>query len=171
MEWIGSGTRTYLTTVDSVLKLHLYISTTKYDDLLTEYIQAASELIEKYVGFPLTYAEITVFAECLKRGELLLPANIDEITEISFMDSYTWEPQCISCGELINKKRNTVYLNEDLSIGDYKLTATTSISVNPNIVQCCRMLVAEMFENRENKAYNGGWDLVSRKLHFEESFI
>jgi len=169
MEWKGIGPRTYLTTVSAVLKQHLYIAGTKYDALLEDYIKAASDLIEKYVGYPITYSSATIWND--SEGKILiLPPNVNTVTSIEIWENDRW---CDVDYEVnIDKKRRSTELSHaDMIKGKYKVSVTMTLNSSPNIQQCCRLLVAESFENRENKEYKGGYDLMDRKLHMEESFV
>ena len=149
MEWIGSGTRTYLTSVNAVLKAHCYIAGTKYDDLLTEYIKVASDMIEQHLGYPLTYPTVTVYNES-EGKTLYLPKNVSEVTEISLWENDEWSEQTLAI-TLINRNRITEAFAYDLKAGKYKITGTTTITVSNKAAQCCRLLVADMFENRQNR--------------------
>lgn len=167
MEWIGSGTRTYLTTVDAVLKAHCYIAGTKYDDLLTEYIKVASDVIEQHLGYPLTYPTVTVYNESESGKTIYLPKNINAITTIHLWEDEAWTAQTLTSPTLIGRNRITEYFHTDLKAGKYKIVGTTSITVSNKAAQCCRLLVADMFENRQNREYKTPNDMVTRLLHDE----
>lgn len=170
MEWIGSGTRVFLTTVNTVLKSHLYIAGTKYDDLLTEYVKYASDIIEKYVGYPLTYP-VAVFWTNSDGQKITLPPNVATVTKVEIWESAAWVEVTDYTVTVENKSRTTEIYHTSMVPGEYKITTTMTIAPSANIQQCCRLLVAESFENRENKEYKGGYDLMDRKLHMEEIFI
>lgn len=172
MNWVGNGTRVYLVTVDDVLKLHTYISGNSYDALLTEYIKAATDLIEKYINMPLSYPAAVMYGMG-KNGVLELPKNTTAVNTLHVLKDNEWVE--VFSATKPTESQNLYSIIRDSGIKDsfhYKAALTLdNTAVNENIKQVCRLLVAEMFENRENKFYKGTENLISRMLANEASLI
>lgn len=151
MNWTGSGTVRTVVAVDALLKLHLYITGTTYDTLLTEYILVATQRVEKILGYPIRYPDAVYYVKCYECGRIILPPNVNTIS-----DTKVLEYDAYVADEAATTKTNfPLYcelLNIDYTDGRmYKITASTTATSEALITQAIRMLVAQMYENRENK--------------------
>lgn len=165
MNWVGAGTRTYYISVDDLLNQHAYLEgMTGIDSLVTAYIQAACEMVEAYLGYPLTYATATIIATDAK-DFIIIPKGAT-VANIQKLIANEWIDQSWSTVRTDEEKRYSKYSSPEID-GDYKLTVTLSPKVTDKMKHCTRLLVAEMYEQRENKEFKAPMTTVERLLHNE----
>jgi len=153
MRWVGSGSVTELVSVDDQLKAHCNLTGTgtTYDTILTSYVKTAGIMLEQMVGYPLRYPNVVVYYETDGCNQIILPKNINAITTYHYLDADTYTAQTFT-----NIVRNDYFLYSELLSSEiktntrYKITCTGTVNASETIKHACRMLVAEMFENREN---------------------
>lgn len=166
MRWVGSGTVTELLTVNDDLKAYCQLTGTgtTYDTMLTAFVKTAGDYLEKKVGYPLRYPNVTVFFETKNSCEIRLPKNVNAITTYYYKDGDEYLEQTFT--DII---RNDFQLYSELLSSEikkntlYKIVCTANLNTSETIKSIARAIVAEMFEQRENKQLNttGGvtnWD-------------
>jgi len=140
--------------VDSVLKYHCAINGESYNELLSEYIEAATGYIESYLGYPLMSQVISLSLAALPRESQVLTGNVVSLTKLEYTD-LNYEPVEITEAEdlpTLERKGLLSYAKLDWPKGsDFKIEATAGYTVEnvpPAIKQVARLLVAHMFEMR-----------------------
>jgi hypothetical protein len=171
MNWVGKGDRSYFIDAGDLLKQHAYLQgITGIDDLLNAYVQTACEIIEGYIGYPLTYATAEIFVS-LRPGEhtIMIP-KAATVTTISLLVDSAWTAQTFTGPRTDEKKRYSTYSHEDLASGDYKLAIALNPVISHTMKHCARLLVAEMYEQRESKEFKAPMTTVERILHNESLY-
>ena len=154
MRWVGTDTATELISVDDTLKDHCNLTGTgtTYNTVLTAYVKAASSIIEQMVGYPLRHQAVTVYYDTMDQNCIRLPKNINAITTYYYQDGDKYVEQTFT--DII---RDNYYLYSELRSSEikqftrYKIVCTANLNASEVIKNACRILVAELFENRENK--------------------
>lgn len=154
MKWVGSGTVTELITNDDTLKSHCQITGTgtTYDLIMAVYIKAAGAIIEQLVGYPIRYPNATVYFDTTTTRAMRLPKNINAITTYYYKDGDEYLEQTFT--NIIRndyKDYSELWSTEIKQNTSYKIVCTANLTTSDVVKQACRMLVAEMFESRENK--------------------
>jgi len=165
MNWVGKGTRSYFIDASDLLKQHAYLEgITGIDDLLNAYIQTACEIVESYLGYPLTYATADIFVTIAAGEKTVVIPKGAEITEIENVVNGSW------IGFLMNgrtdiKKRYSTYFDDNFTAGDYKIIVDLNPDITHKMKHCARLLVAQMYEQREDKEFKAPMTTVERLLH------
>ena len=136
---------------DDNLKNHLRIFDDSDKDLIKHYINAAGAYIERYLGFPALSTSCEVFAMA-KNFCIDLPKNVIKVNAIyerQFpIDWYKIQPQN---QQIDDAGSNIVFKSENFLNGfEYKIQCELRPYITPIIRQAAFLLVAEMYENREN---------------------
>lgn len=148
----------YPISVDATLRDHCRISGTDDDTLLTEYIYAAVEEIERYIGYPLMTQVIEVKLEDVPIKKQPLTGNVNDIISYRYYDgsAYVEETGTDATGIQIDKYGLMSYaFNKTWPTGtEYtiKCNAGYTVALCPeDIKQACRLLVMSKYENRDGK--------------------
>lgn len=143
---------------DATVKQHLRLSGTDADDLLTEYIKASVEDIERYIGYPLMTQVIEVKLTDYPEKEQILTGNVNDIISYTYYDGTdTIEVTgAAATGLQIDKYGLLSYvINRDWVDGTefkFKCNAGYTVATCPaNLIQACRLLVMSKYEDREGK--------------------
>lgn len=161
MRWVGTDTAVNLISNDTLLKdfCKLTGTGTTYDNLLNTFIGAASERIEQLVGYPLRHEAVIIYFDTTDKRVIRLPKNINAITSYSYKDGDEYTTQTITTIIRDNYKNYTELESTEIKINTrYKIVCTATLNASETIKNACRILVAEMFEKRENSQLkvNGG---------------
>ena len=154
MKWVGSGTATEIITVDDTLKQHCKLvgTGTTYDTLLTSYIKAAGNILERKTNTPLRWPNVTVYITTYRDCLIKLPANIDEITTYEYLQNDEWVEQTFTDIARSDYQLYTELKSSEIKdCTDYKITCTATLNVDEMLKNACRILVSTMFENNENQ--------------------
>lgn len=148
---------------DEVLKRHMNLSTvdTDEDDLLTDYIKASVQEIERYIGYPLMTQEVEVIVSDPILSEQRLIGNINDIVSYKYYDGNAdVEVTGTDATNLIVSKYPILSTVKNV-IGDswssgtnFRFTCNAGYTVDnvPNdIKQACRLLTMYKYEDREGK--------------------
>lgn len=148
------GDRDYLIIpYDAELKSQLRVSDDTDQTLITSYIKAAAHYIEKRVGYPITTDEITVMTKAVDY-RIDLPRTVTDITTLEKFDNGTWSEVTIGAVTLEDYGVYKAYYNEDLdNETSYRVTCENTPVITPNMKLAAYLLVAEFYENRENRNY------------------
>lgn len=161
MRWVGTDTATDLISNDATLKefCKLTGTGTTYDAVLNTFIKAASERIEQRVGYPLRFQAVTVHFNTTDLRVIRLPKNINTITTYYYQDGDEYVQQTFTNIIRDNYKHYTELMSSEIKENtQYKIVCTATLNASETLKNACRMLVAEMFEKRENTQLkvNGG---------------
>ena len=135
------------------LKNHLKISDDSEKTLIESYIRAAGVYIEKYVGYPILSSEIKVIDRAMNY-KIDLPKTISEVKKIEIFDNNVWTEVDYTTVITDYGTFKKLY-SKDLKEGfEYMVTCDNEPCINDVHVQAAKLLVAEMYENKENKHVN-----------------
>lgn len=155
MNYTVLGDRDYMIVpYDAELKAHLRVSDDTDQTLITSYIKAAAHYIEKRVGYPITTDEITVMTKAWA-FRLDLPRTVTDITTLEKFDDGAWTAVTIGAVTLEDYGVYKAYYNEDLEDNMmYRVTCENTATISPNMKMAAYLLIAEFYENRENRNIN-----------------
>lgn len=143
--------------VDAVLKAHCRINENDTDDdaLLAEYIKASTEIIERYIGYPLMTQVIEVKVPTVTKTTNLT-GNVLEVTQYTYYDGSSTQT-VTDVSDLTVEKFGLLskVTNEEWPSGsDFKFKCNAGYTVDnipADIRLACRLLVMRMYEEREPK--------------------
>lgn len=140
---------------DDNLKNHLRIFDDSDKELIKHYINAAGAYIERYLGFPAlsTSCEIISMA---KNYCIDLPKNTKKILAVYERQfPIDWYKIIPRNQQIDNVGSNLVFKAENfMNNFDYKIECELEPYISPIMRQAAFLLVAEMYENRENANKN-----------------
>lgn len=155
MHWIGVGSRTFTAiSYNDILTKHLNALGVSDQDLIEEYIKAAISKVESIIGLPLTYSEVEIYSS----AGLSIPINCTATSTYEYDDG--WTAKTIDWAN-VSKSKLLVCAHDGDVNKNYKVSATVTTFTDPLIDQACRLIVGQMYENRENKEVNS---LINRAV-------
>lgn len=167
--------------VDETLKRHCNLSTTdtSEDALLLGYIKAATEEIERYIGYPLMAQTIEVKVPDPIKEEQELTGNVNGVNSYTYYDGTTDVVESGEAAEELVAKKYPIltYVGEE----DYPwptggtnfrfncAAGYTQLTCPESIKQACRLLVMAMYEDREG--YKGMPETVMNILDYHILYL
>ena len=132
--------------VDTTLRMHLRLSATDTteDDLLDEYVSAATQYIERYIGYPLMTQVVELKLSEQPNVPQDLTGSINDIITYTIDDGSDIEKYGI-----LSQVRHSSFTSG--SLFKFKCNAGYTVDNVPfDIKQACRLLVMHMYEVRES---------------------
>lgn len=153
--FVIDGRNSLIISYDEKLKSHLRISDDTEEDLIKYYIRAAGHYIEKYLNYPVNSTDIVVMTTAMNK-RIDLPRTVSAITKIEKFENEVWsEITSITDFTLENYGvYKSYYYTEFLDGLRYRVTCENEPCITPLIRQAAYLLVAEFYENKENRNIN-----------------
>jgi hypothetical protein len=139
---------------DETLKSHLRIVDDSDEALIKLYIKAAGNYIEKYIGKPLLSYDVIVMIQA-NQMRVNLPSTVSKITKIEEFNGTEWveiQPESLELEDYGVYKAH--FYKNYKSFYQYRVTCDNEPCITPIMKQAAFLLVAEYYENRENKQQN-----------------
>jgi hypothetical protein len=137
---------------DENLKNHLRVFDDSDETLIKGYIRATGDYIEKYIGRPILTENLTVIGHAddhwfeLPKGVQIIQSILERQTD------GTWEEIVPVTEQLDDYGVYCMYYDEALTDGmEYKFDVIVSCQVSDLVKQAAYLIVAEMYEQRENR--------------------
>jgi hypothetical protein len=155
MKVIPYGSKALIVKYDANLKNHLRLFDDADEALVTSYIRAAGDYIEKYIGLPILSNQFTVIGYA-DDYNFELPKGTVAISAIQERQSDgTWEEIIPITEQLDNYGVYCQYYDEALTDGyEYKFDIITECQVSNLVQQAAYLIISEMYEQRENRSQN-----------------
>ena len=155
MKVIAYGPKSLIVKYDDNLKNHLRLFDDADEALVTSYIRAAGDYIEKYIGLPILSNQFTVIGYA-DDYYFELPKGTVAISTIQERQSNgTWDEITPITEQLDNYGVFCKYFDEALTDGyEYKFDIITECQVSNLVQQAAYLMIAEMYEQRENRSQN-----------------
>lgn len=155
MKVIPSGAKALVIKYDDNLKSHLRLFDDADEALITSYIRAAGDYIEKYIGMPILSNQFTVIGYA-KNHTFELPKGTQAVSTIQERQSDgTWLEVTPVQDQIDNYGVFCQYYDEVLRDGiEYKMDIITECQVSSLIQQAAYLIVSEMYEQRESRSVN-----------------
>ena len=140
---------------DDDLKNHLRIFDDSDETLIKGYIRAAGDYIEKYIGRPILSQNFTVIGYADEHW-FELPKGTQIIQSINERQSDgTWLEVTPVTDQLDDYGVYMRYYDEALTDGyEYKFEVIVNCQVSDLVKQAAYLIIAEMYEQRENRSQN-----------------
>lgn len=155
MKVIPYGPKALIVKYDANLKNHLRLFDDSDEALVTSYIRAAGDYIEKYIGLPILSNQFTVIGYA-DDYNFELPKGTVAISTIQERQSDgTWEEITPITDQLDNYGVYSQYYDEALTDGyEYKFDIITECQVSNLVQQAAYLIISEMYDQRENRSQN-----------------
>lgn len=155
MKVIPYGPKALIVKYDANLKNHLRLFDDSDEALVTSYIRAAGDYIEKYIGLPILSNQFTVIGYA-DNYNFELPKGTVAISTIQERQSDgTWSEITPITEQLDNYGVYTQYYDEALTDGmEYKFDIITECQISNIVKQAAYLIISEMYEQRENRSQN-----------------
>lgn len=146
---------------DEILKRHCNLSTTdtSEDDLLTVYIKAAVEDIERYIGYPLMTQVIECSIPDTIQKEQRLTGNVNDIVSYKYYDGSAdveITGSTATALEVVRYPTLSYVKNDSWPSGtNYRITCNagyTTANIPNDLKLATIMLVMSKYENRDGSA-------------------
>lgn len=139
--------------VDATLRLHLRLSATdtSEDDLLDAYVDAATQYIERYIGYPLMTQVVELKLTKQPTEPQDLTGSINDIITYTIDDGSDIDGTSLSVEKygILSQVRYDSFASG--SLFKFKCNAGYTVDNIPeDIKQACRLLVMHMYEVRES---------------------
>ena len=155
MKVIPSGHKSLIVDYDENLKSHLRIFDDADEALITSYIRSAGEYIEKYIGLPILSNQFTVIGYAEDQSIELPKGTVSVQTIQERQPDGTWLEVDATTDQLDNYGVYCMYYDEVLQNGyEYKIDVITECQISMRVKQAAYLIVAEMYEQRENRSQN-----------------
>lgn len=140
---------------DDKLKNHLRIIDDTEEDLIKDYIRAAGHYIEKYLNYPVNSVDVVVMTKAMNK-RIDLPRTVSAITKIEKFEDEIWsEITGITDFTLENYGvYKSFYYTDFVDDVRYRVTCDNEPCITPIMRQAAYLLVAEFYENKENRNVN-----------------
>lgn len=155
MTIIPAGSKTAVCTFDTNLKNHLRLFDDTEQTLVEHYISAAGIYIEKYLGLPYFNNALTIINRAVGCS-VELPRSISAVTTVYERQSdMTWSAITPTNVVFDNYGAYMNYYAENIKDGyEYKFEVSRTVTITALVKEAAYLLIAEMFENRENMGKN-----------------
>ena len=168
-----NGKNYQIVNYDTELKAHLRIVDDADEALIKGYIKAAGNYIERYIGKPILSLDILVMTTAWNH-RVNVPATVSELTKIEEFEDGIWSeltPDSYTLEDYGQYKSH--YFEDYKDHFRYRLTCDNEPCITPIMKQAAYLLIAEYYENRENKQQNFSVfrPHVNNLLDLESSFI
>ena len=155
MKVIPYGPKALIVKYDANLKNHLRLFDDAVEALVTGYIRAAGDYIEKYIGLPILSNQFTVIGYADDYNFELPKGTVAISTIQERQQDGTWEEITPITEQLDNYGVYTQYYDEALIDGyEYKFDIITECQVSNLVQQAAYLIISEMYEQRENRSQN-----------------
>lgn len=140
---------------DAVLKSHLRINDDTDEDLIKDYIRAAGVYIEKYLGYPVNSTDIVVMTTAMNK-RIDLPKTVSAITQIEKFEDEVWSEITDITDFTLEDYGvyKSFYYTDFENDVRYRVTCDNEPCISSLIKQAAKLLIAEFYEQRENRALN-----------------
>jgi uncharacterized phiE125 gp8 family phage protein len=139
--------------VDATLRMHMRLSgtDTSEDALLTEYVSAATEYVERYIGYPLMTQVVELKLTKQPTNPQDLTGSINDIITYTIDDGADIDGASLSVEKygILSQVRYSSFASGTL----FKFKCNAGYTVNNiphDVKQACRLLVMHMYEIRES---------------------
>jgi hypothetical protein len=151
----NNGHKSLVIEYDDNLKNHLRIFDDEDKQLIIGYIRAAGDYIEKYIGRPILTNSLTVIGNA-KDHWFELPKETEAVLTIQERKTDgTWLELTPETDQLDSYGVYSMYYDEALNDGmEYKMDVLVSCEISNLVKQAAYLIVAEMYEQRENRSVN-----------------
>ena len=148
----NNGHKSLVIDYDDNLKNHLRVFDDEDKQLIIGYIRAAGDYIMKYTGRPLLTNSLTVIGKAEEHW-FELPKDTEAVLTIQERQTDgTWLEITPVTDQLDSYGVYSMYYDEALYDGiEYKMDILVSCEVSDLVKQAAYLIVAEMYEQRENR--------------------
>lgn len=165
----------YLSTEEAKRHLQIASGETFYDETINDYIEAAQIMLFEETNVMPAPSTLVEFKEGFEDFEIFV-FPIESVV-VKYMDSSKQE-QTLPASSYVLDKRSfpaSIEFESSPSLADIKdavsVEITTGVVNNPMVKQCIRMLVADMFENRQGNSVGMTVQEMSRTTKHQLSLI
>lgn len=157
-------------------KLHLNILDTSFDDLIDDYLGAAHDMLWREAGISAGDQTLVAYMKAWKDVEIPFE-RVSSITSIKYYDENNSQQTLSSANYSLYNNQHPTLIDIDSSPSLYdredaiEIKIVTGYTVVPEAVkQVLRMMVADMFENRQSD-HKGAVAQLSRATNYQMSLI
>jgi len=149
-----NGKNSMIVSYDDDLKSHLRITDDLDEGLIKIYIKAAGGYIEKYLGKPILSDEIIVITTAFNY-RINVPSTVSEIKKVEVFEDGVWSELVLDSYEMENYSiYNALYSEDFINFYQYRITCENDPCITPIMKQAAYLLIADYYENRENRNQN-----------------
>lgn len=152
--FVIDGRNSLIIPYDDKLKSHLRISDDTEEDIIKDYIRAAGNYIEKYLCYPICSVDIVVMTNAMNK-RIDLPRTVSAVTKLEKFEDEVWSEITGIDMTLENYGiYKSLYNSDFLDNTRYRVTCENEPCITPLMRQAAYLLVAEFYENKENRNIN-----------------